>query len=190
MDYTYIFLIILHGIGAVLGVGGATMSDLMFFKTIRNLSISKTEMKFLELGSFQIWGGIVCTLISSLGLWYFFPELVQTPKVYAKLTIFCILLINGIFLNVWLTPFLKKHLATSLSASPTFLKNRPILFSSGAVSIISWYSVFILGLWRGLPFSYTTIIMVYGLMLFGGVIFANIAGYIEFALLMKKQKNK
>ncbi len=172
----YTLLILLHGIGAVLGVGGATMSDLMFFKSIRNLKISKTELKFLELGSLQIWGGVILSLFSAASFWVFFPELVQNPRIYAKTTIFIVILLNGVLLNLWVTPFLRRHIDVDLATSESFRKSKALLFSSGALSIISWYYVFILGAWRGLEASYTTFIGIYALLIVSGVIGANIVG--------------
>ncbi len=170
---SYTLLILLHTIGAVLGVGGATMSDLMFFKSTKNLRISKTELKFMELGSLQIWGGIVLTILSAIGFWIFFPELVKTPKILAKTTIFLVILGNGIFLNLWVTPFLRKHVGVNLKESESFRKAHTILFSSGAISIISWYYVLILGAWRGLEASYPFFMGIYLGIVSAGVVVAN-----------------
>jgi hypothetical protein len=43
--------VIFHLFGVALGAGGAFMSDAMFFKTIEDLAISTTEIRFLKLGS-------------------------------------------------------------------------------------------------------------------------------------------
>lgn len=169
-------LIIGHAIGAVLGVGGATMSDLMFFKSVKNLKISKTEMKFMELGSLQIWGGIALTIISVAGFLIWFPALLSTPRILAKTTIFLVILANGVFLNLWVTPFLKKHIGVNLAQSESFRKKETILISSGAISIISWYFVFVLGTWREVPYSYGPIIITYLAILIPGIIVANIVG--------------
>jgi len=179
-------LIIGHAIGAVLGVGGATMSDLMFFKSVKNLKISKTEMKFMELGSLQVWAGIALTIISAIGFFIWFPELLKTSRILAKSSIFLIILANGIFLNLWVTPFLKKHIDVNLAESESFRKAQTILVTSGAVSIISWYYVFILGTWRTIPYSYGPVIIAYFAILIPGIIVANVVGRYKLRALSKK----
>ena len=152
------------------------MSDLLFFKSVKNLKISKTEMKFLELGSYQIWAGLVLTIFSAFSFWIFFPAVAQAPKILAKTTIFLVILVNGIFLNLWVTPFLKKHLEVNLAESQSFRKARTILFSSGAVSILSWYYVLVLGAWRNLEASYRVLIGMYLALLLVAVVCSNFIG--------------
>lgn len=172
----YTLLVIGHAIGAVLGVGGATMSDLMFFKSVKNLKISKTEMKFMELGSLQIWAGIALTIISAIGFLVWFPELLKTSRILAKSTIFFIILANGVFLNLWVTPFLKRHIDVNLAESESFRKAQTILMTSGAISIISWYFVFVLGTWGTIPYSYGLVIIAYFAIVIPGIIVANVVG--------------
>ena len=57
-------LTILHIFGAVIGAGGAYMSDAMFFATVKDEVISNRELKFLKIGSNYDWVGLSVLFLS------------------------------------------------------------------------------------------------------------------------------
>ena len=67
LDQKTIFTII-HILGVALGAGGAYVSDMIFMSSIKDQRISKTEMRFLTLGSFFVWTGLITLIISGTGM--------------------------------------------------------------------------------------------------------------------------
>ena len=67
LDQKTIFTII-HILGVAIGAGGAYVSDMIFMSSIRDQKISKTEMRFLTLGSIFVWAGLVTLIASGIGI--------------------------------------------------------------------------------------------------------------------------
>lgn len=180
MDW-YTLLIMVHIIGVALGAGGATISDILFFKSIKDGKIDKKEFALLKAVSSVVWTGFVILAFSGFGfliLYRLTPEyagLMYDPKLWAKLFIVLIILLNGLVMHWKVFPLLESSLGKPLAAS-RFIKKSSIAFTTGAISIISWYSALILGAWRTLDASYITIFGAYLLIIFAGIVFANIAG--------------
>jgi len=49
---------IFHIFGAIIGAGGAYVSDAMFFASIKDEVISKVELRFMKIGSTFVWVGL------------------------------------------------------------------------------------------------------------------------------------
>ncbi len=165
MDLSIIFKI-LHIFGIALGAGGALVSDAMFFSSVKDESISKTELRFLTIGSKAVWAGITILIISGIALVTLDPEnILSLPKFWAKMSIVGVILINGIIFHIYHIPHLHRHVDTHFPSSEEFVRRIPLLLSSGVVSAISWPSALILGALRELPYSYGEIMSVYFLIL-------------------------
>ncbi len=177
----YTFLILAHIIGTALGAGGAAISDLLFFRSIRDGKIERNEMELLKTISMAIWAGFGILVFSGFGFFLLYriqsPELglIYNPKVLAKITIVLVVLFNGLVMHAKVFPLLESFVDKPLF-NPDFAKRATIAFTTGAVSIISWYSALILGVWRGLDLSYWTIIGAYLAVIAAGVIIANVVG--------------
>ncbi|MEX2033131.1 MAG: hypothetical protein WD889_01035 [Candidatus Colwellbacteria bacterium] len=168
---------IFHLLGVAFGVGGAFASDSMFLKSLKDLKISKTEMSFLQMGSVMVWLGLVILIISGALLFSLDSErYLNSAKFLAKMTIVGIILLNGLFLHVNLIPRLRRHIEGHLPSSDEFMRKRPYLFTSGAVSLVSWLSALILGALHKAPWSYGEIMGVYLLMLLIAGLVANTIG--------------
>ncbi|GMR19168.1 MAG: hypothetical protein BMS9Abin34_296 [Patescibacteria group bacterium] len=187
----YIFLVISHIIGTVLGAGGATMSDFIFFKSIEDGKINRTEFGFLKMASAVVWAGFIILVFSGFGFLILYrvvaPELglLYDPKLWAKLSVVGVILLNGLVMHWKVFPLLKSRVDKPLTSSE-FINRSPIVFTTGAISIISWYTALILGGWRGLDLPYSTIIGAYLLAISGGIVVANIFG----RYLIEKMRSK
>ncbi len=175
-------LIILHIIGTALGVGAATVSDYLFFTFTSKGILTKDEYATLKAVSNIVWIGLFVLLISGFGFVFLYMSdytTVQTvyslDKMWAKLTIVCILVINGFVLHRVALPLFEKRLGKPY-ATPAFIRKSPIVFSAGAVSAASWYSTLILGGWRGLTASYTEIMLGYLVVVCIGIGISNLLG--------------
>lgn len=174
-------LIVIHIIGAVVGVGAATMGDILFFKSLKDGVIESKELDFLKTISLAVWAGLFILVFSGFGFFLIyrvsFPEagLIYNPAYLVKLTIAAVIFFNGLIMHWKVFPLLESQVGKSLN-SPEFLARSRLVFTTGAVSIISWYFALILGAARGIEASYFSIIAIYLVVLWIGIIFANLIG--------------
>ena len=173
----YEYLVIIHIIGTALGAGGATFSDFLFYKVIKDGKIDRDEYELLNMSSFLVWAGFITLLISGF-LFLSHPDFPGiATKLYAKLVIVGIILVNAIIMHSKIFPCIKYHVKKhrKLTKQP-FEANIGFTLVSGAVSIVSWYSALIIGGWRGLDASFSQIIAVYFALLLLAIIVSQFAG--------------
>lgn len=144
-----------HILGAVLGAGGAFMSDMMFFSCVKDRKITTTELRFLRLGSTMVWIGLIVLIVSGALLFSLDPvRYLDSSKFLVKMTIVLIILANGLFFHYMHIPRIERHQNKDLRLSDEFQKHGPTLVASGAVSLTSWFLALVLGVLRGIPVSY------------------------------------
>lgn len=155
-------LLITHIFGVAFGVGGAFASDVIFLKSIKDGRITKTEMGFIVLGSSMVWIGLVILVLSGIGLFLLNPEgYLASSKFMAKMTIVVILTVNGFIFHISHIPRFLRHVDQFFHSSDEFMRNRPFIIVSGALSLISWSAALVLGVFKSVPLSYTTIMGIY-----------------------------
>lgn len=172
IDY-HTFWVIIHLFGVIVGAGGAFTSDWIFFSSIKDNVVSRTEMRFLRLSSKMVWIGIAVIVISGAFLFAADPrEYIQSSKFLAKMTIVAVIIANGIIFHRHHIPRLHRHVGRNVSLSEEFMKKSPLLLASGAVSGVSWLSAFVLGALPEVPYGYPAIMALYLIVLGLGVLAA------------------
>ncbi len=157
-------LLVGHLVGVALGLGGATITDIFFFKFLKDYRISEAEADILHTLSQVIWFAL--GLLTLTGVAIFLPEraaLVVSAKFLLKILIVGVIIVNGLFLNILIHPRLisisfgieHPHQSGELS------RLRRLVFALGAVSLVSWYSAFALGLLPTVPFSFERLLLIY-----------------------------
>ncbi|MEK7613678.1 MAG: hypothetical protein AAB439_02270 [Patescibacteria group bacterium] len=179
MDLSFVepktVFLILHLVGLALGVGGALISDAMFFKAIKDKRIIKTEMEFLRLGSWSVGLGLMLLVFSGLGMFMLDHErYLASSKFLAKMSVVAILIVNGVVLHQLQIPYLMKITEKHSSTLAAFSKTRTWFIVGGVVSIVSWLSALTLGAFRSIPWSYGNIMMVYLAVLALGLVVAYV----------------
>jgi len=165
LDYKTITTII-HVLGVILGAGGAFMSDVMFASSIRDEKVTHTEMRFLRLGSIVVWIGLAIIIISGFLIFMTDPNgYLASHKFLAKMTIVAIIVVNGLVFHLIHIPRLHRHIGHHFPSSDEFERSVPILLMNGVISVVSWLAAFILGMMRGLPYNYATIMLTYAIVL-------------------------
>lgn len=165
-DFSFIepktLLLIVHLVGLALGVGGALISDAMFFKAIRDFRITKTEMGFLTLGSAAIITGLALLVLSGAGMFSLDPDrYLASTKFLAKMTIVALLVVNGIVLHQLQIPYLHRLVREGRSTKSGFATHRTLFLLGGAVSLVSWIAALTLGAFRTIPWPYHSIMGAY-----------------------------
>ena len=167
------FILILHLIGIALGLGGTTIADVMFIKSLKNYRISKMESDIIHTLSQVIWFSLAVLILSGIGLYIPSSErLMGLPKFWAKMAIFLIIIINGSALNLFIFPKLVK-----ISFIGGVKRLRKWAFALGSISLISWYSTFILGVLKSVPLGFFNILLIYLGVLMLGVLFSQLIEY-------------
>lgn len=135
----------LHLLGVALGIGGATIADILFFRFLKNYRISKGEKAILETCSKLLWLALLILFITGIGLFFLDSEnLLTNGKFQMKMIALGIIFVNGIALNMIVTPWLLKipFDAPSKTMTSKVRLMRHLSFMLGAVSFVSWYFIF------------------------------------------------
>ena len=164
---------IIHVFGAVLGAGGAYLSDAMFFHSIKDKVISSTEIIFLKLGSVFVWVGLGVLIISGVLLFSTDPAgYMSSSKFLIKMFVVLVILVNGIFFHRVHLPRIGRHANHHYPSSDEFIRNRKFLAASGAVSMTSWTTAIILGSLPSIPLSFAVALTGYLVLEITVVVFA------------------
>ncbi|MEK7620475.1 MAG: vitamin K epoxide reductase family protein [Patescibacteria group bacterium] len=173
-------IVVLHVLFMALGLGAATLTDIFFFKFLKDSRISQEEADLLSTLSETIWLALGLAIMTGSALFVTdVTAYADAPKFLAKMVVIFVLVLNGAFLNLYIAPKLVKI----SFAEPHHHKEgelgraRRAAFALGPISIVSWYSAFILG---SLPattsLSFLTFLKVYLLLL---VIAVTIGQFVE-----------
>lgn len=180
-------VVFFHALAAAVGVGATTVTDVLFFKFLKDFKISHNEKAIMDTMSHIIWIALGILIITGVGLYLPASErLLDSSKFLVKVVAVVVITLNGLLLNFIISPWLTKldfEDKHPEKGEPRLF--RKLSFASGAVSISSWYVVFLLGSIRSIPVSFRV-----GLLLYIVVVFSAIAGSQGYErYLVKKRKS-
>jgi hypothetical protein len=177
--------VILHIFGAIIGAGGAYMSDLTFMYSAKDYSFSSLEINFLKLGIIMIWFGLGLLIVSGILLFLLSPaEYASSSKFQLKMFIVAVLTLNGFIFHLIHMPVLKRAIGKKLSLE--FKSKSPAIYICGAISIVSWTLTIILGILREIPYTFLQGILGYMAVLSAAMVVSEIMR----RRYLKKVKNK
>lgn len=156
--------VILHALVAAIGLGSVVVTDTLFFQYLKDFKISPKEEETMRTISRLVWVIIGLLFITGLALYLTAPlDYIAKAKFVVKMVIFVVIVLNGFVLNIWITPVLRKIAFGHVDHQPSrhLRLMRRIAFASGAISLISWFSVFLLGSLRSIPVGVMTGLLVY-----------------------------
>ena len=159
-----------HFIGLALGLGAATLLDLMLVRFFVRETITGERWKIFHFFSNVVNVGLIMLWVTGIGFVlhyaFFDPDKLLNEKIWAKLAIVFVLSVNGMFIHAIVLPRIKKQIGKTLLEGMSQFQRSAFLIS-GAVSATSWYVPVILGAFPQLNFSVpaTTILMTYALLL-------------------------
>lgn len=161
--------IIIHNIGFIMGVGAATITDIFFFRFLKDNVITEDKKGTMDTLSRVIWAGLAILFVS--GTMLYLPEqarLAVSSKFLLKLIVVGVIVGNGILLNMLVAPRMRQF---SFEGTVPARRYRQLSFALGGISIISWYTAFFLGSLRTIPITLNL-----GLLVYGGLLVAVVIG--------------
>lgn len=178
-------LVTIHLIGFAFGVGGATASDLVFLRSISNGKVSKDQYQLIKTVSSVVWASVVILLVSGTALMALQQfEIGEVPRFgwsffQLKLVAFFMAVANGTVFHFFVFPSLKKSVGKSFRTLKMRAKY-PLFAVTGAVSIVSWYTAFIMVAFGRFfnEFSFITLLSGYIAL----IVFASIGAYMTIML--------
>ena len=148
----YELALAVHILGVALGLGGATVSDVLFIKSLKDEEITPKEKSFLDGASSVIWVGIGILLLSgAVMFWLNWDVLSQQPRMLAHVSIAAVIIINGLWVNFSIFPKITRWSQIkerNQKFVPEYRRIRKIAFIGGAISLTSWYAALALGFGR------------------------------------------
>ncbi|PIR57623.1 MAG: hypothetical protein COU71_02965 [Parcubacteria group bacterium CG10_big_fil_rev_8_21_14_0_10_38_31] len=140
----HLFLVFAHIVGVVLGTGGATFAEIFYLKAKRDGVFEPLEVDYLKTSYFVLRVGLFIIVLSGFGLLVLlrlneFGDPLLGVKLWAKLLIVLIIVLNAFLIQARKMP----------------------MWLGSSLSLTSWYTATILGLWRGIPYSFGQIIIFY-----------------------------
>jgi len=156
-------------LGLILGVGGTTIVDLLFFSFLKDLRISVEESSVIRTVTQVVWVGLAILLFSNSILYVGFPGLLANSAHRASIFVLAIILANAVFLNLLVAPNLVKiSFKKTRERRPGELRFlRRFSFTLIAVSLVSWYALFVVYFLGNTSASLSSILGGYGLALLG-----------------------
>lgn len=189
-EYKAVF-VIMHAISAAVGLGAVVITDSLFFQYLKDFKISRKEEETMNTISKLVWVVIGLLILTGTALFLSAPlDYLAKSKFIVKIIIFGVIVTNGVLLNVWISPLLKKIAFGPVIHQPnqSLRIMRRIAFASGVVSIISWFSVFILGSVRSIPVTVGWGVSIYVVVIVAGVLVSQlIATWMKYGTLFPKK---
>lgn len=146
-------LVALHLVGLSFGLGGATMLDFWILRWMRWGSLPGEIARIFLFVSKVVSVGLGLLWLSGLGFLAVYalesPEKFDNPKLWAKIVVVLALTINGLVIHAVVLPGVLRDIGRPMLDGVSGVRTG-IFLVSGAVSGVSWYTAFALGLMREL----------------------------------------
>ena len=174
------FIVAAHQASLVIGLGAALFLDIYLAQFLKHRVITQHTLDLVRFGSQLVtWGLAAIWATGGAILLYYYlwaPELLQNPKIWAKLIIVLGLTINGLFIHRYAFNGLRNCLGRRV-LDQGVLKVALTFLPLAAISVVSWGFAFLLGAFKELnntydaasllSFYFTVLAMVYTALLIG-----------------------
>lgn len=102
-----LLLLVIHNLGTVLGMGGALISDILFFSFLSDGKISRKEVEVLHVMKSVVLYSLAVILLSGIGMVVSHPQrYIGSTPFLIKMTMVVVITLNGIALHfLWIRIF-------------------------------------------------------------------------------------
>jgi hypothetical protein len=161
MNAIHVVALVAHLVGLVLGLGGATMTDVLFVTCIRQRRADETLTLVMTTAARVVVIGYSVMVVS--GTLLVLSGSPTSPRFWSKMIVVAVIGVNGAIAHRITLPGLTRSVAGGTrEVSRRFLVQLGVV---AAVSLTSWYTALLMGSWRTAPFSLTDWMVGYGLAL-------------------------
>lgn len=171
---------IFHFLGLSLGLGAATLLDLMILRFFLGRVMTEQNLELFVFFADLVAVGLKLLWVTGLGFlifyWFNDPVKLGNEKVWAKIVIVSILTINGVFVHRTIIPFMRGQIGRSMLEGVS-LGRQMVFVTAGMVSFVSWYGPLVIANIPHLNFKVPMlqILEVYGLVLLVVLTIAHLA---------------
>lgn len=130
-----------HVLGTLVAVGGVISSYFLFFIVAIKPKFATTMSKAAPVISFQIWVGLFVIGITGIFLLQGRPWVVDSLFFQIKKILIVVVVLNGFFLNLYITPKMKELAPEWPERTDRVKKFEKIAGVSGVISVIGWLGV-------------------------------------------------
>lgn len=167
-------LIALHLVGLILGLGAATLLDLVIARFLVKNRVTSDYCQVVEFSSKVVSIGLALLWLTGLSFLVLYavsdPVKLTNQKIWAKMIVVGILTLNGVFIHRTVLPVMRSQIGRGLF-DRLLPRERSLLLASGAISVTSWYIPMLLGAFPQLNFlPAVPILLVYALLLLAAII--------------------
>jgi hypothetical protein len=149
MNHIHVSALVLHLVALVLGLGGATMTDLLFVTCVRSRSVGDTLGVVMETASRVVLTGYVLLIVTGIALVASGTH--PSERFWAKMAVVAVIGVNGVAAHRITLPQLSRSLRNSSPhVTRAFLAQ---LSTVAAISLASWYTALLMGTWKSAPWS-------------------------------------
>lgn len=148
--FLHMSFLVMHLVALVFGLGGATLTDVLFVACVRARRAGRTLTVIIKTAANIVVVGYVALLVSGIGLLSTGSHV--TSRVSAKLIIVLVIGVNGVVSHYLTFPQIKAKIhSTQKTVSLDFLHQLSIV---AAISGASWYSTLVIATWKttAIPF--------------------------------------
>lgn len=165
LEELFLPLLVTHVFAAAIGIGGVTVTDILFLRFLQDLRISKKEEDVMTTMGHLILAATILLIVTGVGLYLPKAETLRTSAPFLlKMSISLVLTVNGLLLHAFITPRLIT-MGRLRGTGKTVTGQRhwhQLAFGMGAVSMVSWYAVFLIASLKAhLWFSYEALLAMY-----------------------------
>ena len=170
---------VFHFIGLAMGLGAATLLDLMILRFFLGKKMTDQRLEMFEfladlvsVGLKLLWMTGLCFLLL---YWATDPVKLGNEKVWAKMVIVTILTINGWFIHRTVLPFMQGQIGYTMMGGLS-LRKKCAFISMGMISVVSWYLPIIIANMPQLNFAVPMIqiLVAYGAILLSVMLIAHV----------------
>ncbi len=139
-------LLVLYALAMAIGLGASTLTDISFFRFLKDNEISEWEFGVLRLFSEVIWFSLAIIILTALGI--FFGDIkhyAYSGEFILKMIFVGVIVANGAVLNLYVMPRILLSAKSEDRGYEPGRAVRKISFALGAISLVSWFSAFFLG---------------------------------------------
>lgn len=130
---------VFHLAGVAVALGAVLVTDLVLLWLKLKPKMARTVARISPLLSLQIWLGLLILSVSGILLFLQAPALAEITKFRVKMLFVLVLFVNGVFLNLWVSPRFEKLAGEWEEGTKAVKKFTVIAGIAATISFLAWW---------------------------------------------------